>query len=197
MIPTEAAIDFFILVFIALIFIAFSKNRKRASVISVVAIGAFVLYVRLTCGPDPRDVRVMKPMAEAISDYIIKHGVPESLRDIPNLPYRLEGCERKEEYWKTKIVGADRVSNIKDATGVIVKEKCAFVKNDRAYYVILNNSYDVKTLKKDISLEIGNDKSKTWDILFFHSESDGKIVGDNKISFGSSKHTGICSPMRQ
>jgi hypothetical protein len=43
------------------------------------------------CGPNQSDVRVMKPMAEAISHYISKNGIPDSLEDIPNLPYKLSG----------------------------------------------------------------------------------------------------------
>jgi hypothetical protein len=73
--------------------------RYLPAVVAAFVLGWFgfdALY-KHTCGPDPRDVRVMKPMAEAISDYIVKHGVPESLRDISNLPYRLEGCERKQK----------------------------------------------------------------------------------------------------
>jgi hypothetical protein len=90
MIPTAAALYFVMLVIALLIFIAISKNRKRASIISVVAIGAYVIYAILTCGPNPIDVSVMRSMGDKIDEYLTTKGKPASLDSIPNLPYKLK-----------------------------------------------------------------------------------------------------------
>jgi len=90
MIPTAAALYFIILVIFLLIFIAISKNKKGASIISVVAIGAFVLYVIYACSPNLRDVRVMKPIGDKIDKYLTTKGKPVSLDSIPDLPYKLK-----------------------------------------------------------------------------------------------------------
>ena len=42
------------------------------------------------CGPDQSDVRVMKPMGDAIDKYLTTKGKPSSLDSIPNLPYKLK-----------------------------------------------------------------------------------------------------------
>jgi hypothetical protein len=65
--------------------------------IIVIPVVLFVLLIvaRVAfCGPNSSDVKVMKPMAEKISDYIVKNGIPESLEDIPNLPYELKDCKK-------------------------------------------------------------------------------------------------------
>ena len=58
----------------------------------------FNAYYHHACGPNRSDVKVMKPMAEAISNYIVKHGIPESLKDIPGLPYELKECRKETIY---------------------------------------------------------------------------------------------------
>ena len=48
----------------------------------------------LFCGPDKSIQQVTDPLATAILNHINAHGKPESLADIPDLPYRVEGCEK-------------------------------------------------------------------------------------------------------
>ena len=86
------------LIAILIVYISVAKKKKRALLISVVILGMFHIYVRHTCGPNSSDVKVMKPMAEKISEYIVKNGIPESLKDIPDLPYGLEECRKETIY---------------------------------------------------------------------------------------------------
>lgn len=48
----------------------------------------FMSSYKKECGPDPKEVEVMKPQAEVITNYILKHEIPESMAEIPNLPYQ-------------------------------------------------------------------------------------------------------------
>jgi hypothetical protein len=136
----------------------------------------------------------MKPMAEAISDYIIKHGVPESLRDIPNLPYRLEGCERKEEYLQVKNGRWDK-SNQEEAVIFDIEEKCRFLNN---IILTLDVTIDQKSKFNDSSIRIGmwNKKTQTVSHLYLKKENR-KYSIDDVLKFDSGKTSGICNPMRQ
>ena len=46
------------------------------------------------CSPNKEDLAIMTPMAEAISNYIIKNGIPNSMRSISNLPYKFTICRK-------------------------------------------------------------------------------------------------------
>ncbi len=46
------------------------------------------------CRPSWSDLRVMKPMGDAVDKYLTTKGKPSSLDSIPNLPYEL-GCNSK------------------------------------------------------------------------------------------------------
>jgi hypothetical protein len=167
------------LIIVLIIYLLVAKRKKRALVISAVILGAYMLYVRYTCGPDPRDVRVMKPMAEAISDYIIKHGVPKSLQDIPNLPYRLEGCETKMELGSRN-------------------ETCTLQYKPRKIDIYFTYSKPIIDGKEyeDVFLKMRNSNSETGSTVELHKVNNGfKIV--RKIKYYSWKTSGICNPMRQ
>ena len=96
--PPFAVIPVYVVLFILSVLVAL-VTQKPIVIVSVV--GGFVLGVfgfnalyHHTCGPNSADVKVMKPMAEKISDYIVKNGIPKSLKDIPDLPYGLVGCRK-------------------------------------------------------------------------------------------------------
>jgi len=170
------------LIVILLFYIVLSKNSKKAFFISVAIVGAYMLYVRYTCGPDLRDVRVMKPMAETIRDYIIKHGVPESLQDIPNLPYKLEECERKDESTKS-IVSKD--------------EKCVIKISNRTIKIYFSyGEYTIdNSLYKKLRIYMKNYSSKTGVNIYYENKNNHFIL--KEMNFYSGKTSGICNPMRQ
>ena len=98
-----AGIILILLIVVLLIVIAMSKNKKKTSLVALGILVSYHLYVSYKCGPNKKDVAVMKPMAEAISNYIVKNGIPKSLEDIPDLPYELEcGQSGKECYFYNK-----------------------------------------------------------------------------------------------
>ena len=188
------------LIAILIVYIGVAKKKKRALLISVVILGMFYLYVRYTCGPNHADVKVMTPMAEAISDYIVKHGIPDSLEDISNLPYELEGCGKEEHYYgdiNDTTMEHIELPSRRGATGVTIDENCKFLENGRQYYVELTSLHDISSKIREATIEIGNYKSKTWGVISVHSDKNRKVFMDNEINFGSSKADGICNPMRQ
>ncbi len=188
------------LVFALIIYISLAKKKKRALLISIAILGLYHLYVRYSCGPNPWDVRVMKPMANAISDYIVKHGIPKSLSEIPDLPYRLEGCKREESYYgdmNKSTMQYIKLPNRIGANTAYIEEKCSFGAKNRHYYIESRTGLDFKTHKNSMSIEIGNMKSLTWGI--FRIKETPKHIKSNidELHFGSSKTDGICNPMRQ
>jgi hypothetical protein len=193
---------FFVLIALVaalIIYISLAPRKKRALVISAVILGSYLLYVRLACGPDPRDVKVMKPMAEAISSYIIKHGVPKSLQDISGLPYRLEECEREEEYsvFDKKLYKDVKVKQKNEATYKSIEEECLFSKSGRTYYLQSRSLFDLVNNTGGIIVEIGNKESLTWIMMDFDFNKNGLTKRTDHKKFHSSKDAGICNPMRQ
>ena len=185
------------LVLMLVVYISLTKKKKRALLISAVVLGIYILYVVKTCGPNRTDVKVMKPMAEAISQYIMKNGVTQSLKDIQGLPYGLVGCDRQVEYWKTKITGAEKVKNLNDATGTTVYENCKFIIENKTYYVNTISNYEKNSNINEIDIHIGNKQSGTGGLMVF-STDEHKIVSNHfKIKFSTGKTSGICNPMRQ
>ncbi|NOR56378.1 MAG: hypothetical protein GQ531_09235 [Sulfurovum sp.] len=100
----------------------------------IVLIGLMVVIGNYSCGPNSHDVKVMKPQAKAIADYIVKKGIPKSLKDIPDLPYVLVECEREENYMAKRLNVI--VESKKNAGGINIAETCVFKK--------LNSTYQVK-----------------------------------------------------
>ena len=188
------------LIAILIVYISLAKKKKRALLISVVILGMFNLYVRHTCGPNSADVKVMKPMAEKISEYIVKNGIPESLKDIPDLPYALEECERDKHYYgdinDTTMQYIELSSRI-GATSTTTRENCKFVENGRKYYLNSRALFELNKNTGGVSIDIGNKKSETWDIMHFDIDKNNNILSDNEINFGSSKSSGICKSWRQ
>jgi len=187
------------LIVMAIVFIVVSKNKKRAMLISVGVIGVYHLYVSHSCGPNSADVKVMKPMAEKISAYIVKNGIPKSLKDIPDLPYRLERCKSKQTYYKfdNKKFAYIEVFLKEDAESNMRDETCHFKKNNRSYYIHIIGKYDFISDKKSLDINIGNKNSKTWDNLTFYSDKNKTIFVDKEINFGSSNTSGICNTLKQ
>ena len=190
-----------ILLVLFVVAMGFALNRKGAKPVWAV-IGAFIFGILgfnyaydQTCGANNSDVKVMKPMAQKISDYIVKNGIPESLKDIPNLPYGLEGCEKSSEYKRVEN-GAWKQADMKNAQLIKKIENCSIlIKNKK-----ISLFFSVKIYPSDneeyISLKMENNSSKTVSHIDF--KKDGKyFVVDYPLKFGSGKRDGICNPMKQ
>ena len=171
-----AFIVFILLAIVLLLYILFSKRKKRAVLISLGIIVLYHLYVTYTCGPDPRDVRVMKPMANAISDYIVKHGIPKSLSEIPGLPYKLEGCKKKEGFPYSLFCTFNKDYSVEFADDP----------NHRYYSVNFYAPNSSTGMDIDFKVVDGN--------RLILEKSTPRLPNPHIYS---SKITGICNPMRQ
>jgi hypothetical protein len=120
----------------------------------MVTIGAFYLFSKIYCGPSLIDIYRMKPMAEKISTYIVKHGIPKSLKDIPDLPYGLE-CDSsgKECYFKN---GEYEVRFYKPSYGGYELKLSA--KSSKTYYK------DYFKLTKDSKFILNKDDSGSYSL---------------------------------
>ena len=139
----------------------------------------FNAYYKHACGPNSADVKVMKPMAQAISDYIIKHGVPESLEDIPDLPYGLVGCERDKEY--------------------DYQENCKFKNQTIELYFRYGKYMINKKMQEEVNMEmrkIVNNITETGLLVDFKKKNNS-FIQLGKIKLYSGKTSGICKPWRQ
>ena len=153
-----------------------SKGWKKAlyTFISfLIIIGLFILYTNKACGPNAKDVEIMTPQAEAVSNYILKNGIPESLAKIPNLPYKFEECK-----WTEKNV-----------------EWCYFNVDEKKYSTRL---YFVDYHKGiDIDIRIHNKESDTGIYTEIEKKSDTTYKIADHLKSYSTKSDGICNPLRQ
>jgi len=99
-----------------------------------------VLYALLRfafCRPNYFVVKTATPMVEKIADYIVEHGIPESLDKIPNLPYELEGCKVDTKYGKEINLKDVPVNSEKNADWSIYEHHCNFFYKNNDYKVRL------------------------------------------------------------
>lgn len=149
------------------IYFLFSKKKKRALAISAVVIVAYMLLVRFTCGPNSKDVAIMRPMAEKISEYIVANGIPTSLKDIPGLPYGLE-CRKKNG------------------------NNCSFEVGNYNYSI---NFY--KPSYGGYELKLFSDNKTGYKVYFNTNKNNELTSNKNDSGAYSTKTSGICNPMRQ
>jgi len=76
------------------IFKALFKRLGIVLVLYIIIIFIGVYTNHRDCSPNKEDLTIMTPMAEAISNYIIKNGIPNSMRSISNLPYKFTICRK-------------------------------------------------------------------------------------------------------
>jgi hypothetical protein len=172
---------FYILMGIVILFVisVIVTNKDKIHTIIIVTIGAFYLFSKIYCGPNYFDVRVMKPMAEKISDYIVKNGIPESLKDIPDLPYGLEGCERDKEF--------DYQENCK------IENKMMNLYFKHGKYTIDDKIYEEANLEMR---HVVNNTTKTGLLMEFEKKNNSFVQVD-EVKIYSGKTDGICNSMRQ
>jgi len=168
-------------------------GRKEAWIV----IGSFVfglwffsIYYQHTCEPNKEDVKVMKPMAEAIRDYIVKHGVPERLEEIPNLPYRLENCKKEITYGDENDIPRSYVT--KNSKWEESIEVCYFKNITLSLRFVKNLKDEKKGLEGSLRMDSSHG---TVSSVFIYQIRNGQFVFQD-IHF-SGKISGICNPMRQ
>ena len=143
-------------------------NASEVTPTKVLELLGFNALYRHLCGPNSADVKVMKPMAEKISAYIIKNGIPKSLKDIPDLPYGLVGCKKVQENF----------------------EKCTFYQHKQfeiEMYIL--GDIDIEAYSKTTETGLRYE--------LYKKDNDTQWVLSRKDIAFSSKIDGICNPMRQ
>ena len=166
------------LMVVTLIVMASMRSRKKTILKTMglffVAIVVLNFSAIWNCGPNEKEVELMKPQAEAISKYILENGLPKSMLEIPNVPYEWDRCER--ESWNV--------------------EYCYFYFYENFYTARL---YFLGESYKSIFLYIENEKSETGvSFTVIQELKDGletnKLVENLKAY--STKDDGLCNPMR-
>jgi len=157
---------------------------------------ALALYAAarfVKCRPDHEVVKVATPMVEKIADYIVKHGVPESLADIPGLPYALEGCRVNVEHEKEMNLKDVPVNSKKNADWTIYEHHCNFFHENNNYSVrlwfIKHYKYKDRTHGK-----IGIQSFKTHVGISFKMKN-GKLTHDTAGS-GFDNRFGFCQQFK-
>ena len=148
-------------------------NIKTIKTAIISTIGMLALSgCSLFCGPNMSDVGVMKPMAQKISDYIVKNGIPESLKDIPDLPYGLVECNKKR---------ADE------------EARCIFIAKDKKYDLTFFMGHETHYI-----LILNQEKTHTAMISTFDMNLKTLRYTVNKsMESYRDEITGRCAPKRQ
>ncbi len=163
-----------LIVLTLIVMLLMRQGRKRilsAFVGFLVVVGVFNLYVTKTCGPNAKDVEIMTPQAEAISNYILKNGIPESMAGIPNLPYKLEECSKQTK----------------------TEEICSYRNNNKLYTI---NFYRFIPSSYTLRIDTPHENGITRVAAHFEQQNDGTWILENlnaHLAFGK----GLCNPMRQ
>jgi len=155
-----------------------------------IALALFAAARFVMCRPDGEVVRVATPMVEKIADYIVKHGVPESLADIPDLPYKLEGCRKKTIFKKNYKIVQEEEAEWKE-----IWINCKF-KNQKYKFnlqLYLTQSINEKDTKGKIEVSFKHTKIA----IAIDTDDAGKKYKSNFVGAKAVYHSGFCAPLKQ
>ena len=156
----------------------------------IVSLVGFNYFYNYTCGANSADVKVMKPMAQKISDYIIKNGIPESLKDIPDLPYGLVGCKKEITYADAGYT--PRTYRTEKSQWEEKVEICHFKNITLRFRLAKDLIQKDATWNGSLIMDSSHDTGLWMEI----EEHDNEKIYFGKMSFsGSTK--GICRPWKQ
>jgi len=124
------------------------KGAYRLLFFNISVIAGYFLMLCISCGPNPRDVAVMKPMGDAINRYLTTQGKPSSLESIPDLPYKLKcgspySCRFEGKYkvefrrWSPSIYSLNISQSEKYHTGILYNYRYTnkrFEQKETKYY---------------------------------------------------------------
>ena len=159
-----------------------------------IALALYVAARMIMCKPDREVVKVATPMVERIADYIVEHGVPESLADIPDLPYGVEGCSRSVRYRKLVEVSYKDTEKKEDASFAIINEGCRFTYKQNIYKVHFRFEDDYEVENDDRGdIDIRYEKTTVGITL---KTQNGKLVRD-QFGTGFDRRFGFCQQFKQ
>ena len=166
------------------------KILKWIIAIPFVVLVLFVLARFAFCRPSYSVVKTATPMVEKMADYIVKHGMPDSLEQIPDLPYKLNECKKNIVYW-TYERPRKIVKNKQEADYAVISEECTFSKNSDIFNVELLYSEEAGEISGDLDIAL----CKTSVGTAFRHEN-GKLIS---VGIGSNLDTrfGFCRPFKQ
>ena len=165
------------------------KVLKWIIALPFIALALFVLARFAFCRPSYSVVKTATPMVEKMADYIVKHGMPDSLEDIHDLPYVLNGCKKTIIYWNDH----DIVKEIKDAEWIEIKGTCTFLNKGKTFNVNLRLTKFVNKIFDDGEIDISSDKTS---VGIGFKMLDGKLIHD-KASSSFDNRSGFCRQYRQ
>ena len=115
----------------------------------VATVTAFNIADYMYCSYDTKVKEVAFPLATAIIKHIENSGVPQSLKDIPEIPYALYDCNKTfhEE---------DRIDYIM----IEERESCYLNVNDKTYDITFVNAYNDKNSYQNIYISIEQYKTE-------------------------------------
>jgi len=163
----------------------------------IVVIGSFIfgllgfsIYYKHTCDPNEEDIKVMKPMAKKISEYIVKNGIPKSLKDISDLPYALEKCRKEITYADKYDVPRKYITE--GAKWEETQEICHY-KN-----IIINLGFAKDIKRKDAKWNghLEMDSIRGTGLFMYIDEQENNQFYHGEMSLNG-KHSGICKSWRQ
>lgn len=169
------------------------KILKWIIALPFIALALFVLARFALCRPSYSVVKTATPMVEKMADYIVKQGMPESLDDIPDLPYKLEDCKKNIKYRKMGIPVVD-VDSKEKSDFSISTESCHFSVNGKFYDINFWFNKDYKDTKNtNGNIDIHSDKTS---VGIDFNMIDGKLVHDS-VGTGFDNRFGFCRQFRQ
>ena len=170
------------------------KILKWIIALPFIALALFVLARFALCRPNYFTVKTATPMVEKIADYIVANGVPESLDNIPDLPYKLEDCKRKIVYKKEIDLQNVQVKLKIEADWAIHEERCMFIHASDEYSVqfwFVENYKNTDSTHGDI--DITSDKTSIGIGFKIINE---KLIHDT-VSESYNKISGFCRQFKQ
>lgn len=147
------------------------------------------------CRPSYFTVKTATPMVKKIADHIVAHGIPESLEQIPDLPYELKGCKRTVRYRKLIGVSYEDIDSKDDADFAIIEENCSFYPNQKIGKVSFRFSPSYKYPDRtDGKLRIKSDKTSVG--VSFNTDKNNKLTY-GKVGTGFDNRFGFCRQFKQ
>lgn len=159
-----------------------------------VLLALFIAVRFLSCGPDIEVVKVASPVVNQIADYIVENRIPESLEDIPGIPYELNECSKKEVYWKN----GELTLNKEESDFIELFLNASFMENEKLYRIHIRfEKYDTANWEWSGRLKIHNDASYTGYGLSIETKKKGTLYKASRGRGYSRHHGTICASFKQ
>ena len=154
-----------------------------------ILLASYAVLRIIFCRPNPFTVHTATPVVKKIASYIEENGLPNTLDEIPNLPYKLKECTRKEVYWNDHT----KAKTKKEADWMELLYGCKFFKGKNTYQI--NGRFMRSIDKFDWEGEMDIDSRKTTVGVSFKTHHNKLVPGP--IGTGHSKLTGLCKQFKQ